>query len=81
MKYYLNTSTERYKTARALLGAVNPSAILNRGYAIARTLPERKVVMDAGTLKTGQPLEIQLAHGKVDVRVIESKNHSNQVEE
>lgn len=77
MNKYIGSKSERFKTANALLGAVNPTAILNRGYAITRTLPERKVVMDAGSLISGQRLEIQLANGKVDVSVIEPKDHSN----
>ncbi len=78
---YINIIGERYKTAHALLGAVNPSSILNRGYSITRTLPERRVVMNAGDLTSGQMLEVQLANGKVDVRVIEPEDDLNQVEE
>lgn len=66
----ISIKAERYKTAEAVLGAVNPSAILKRGYSITRTLPDRKVVMDAGDMTPGQLLEIQLAKGKVDVSVI-----------
>ncbi len=73
--------SERYKTAQAVLNAVNPSAILNRGYSITRTQPGLKVAMDAGEMKPGQQLEIQLAKGKVDVSVIRQKvNHMNHKE-
>ena len=81
IKNYINTIGERYKTAHALLGAVNPSAILNRGYSITRTLPERRVVMNAGDLASGQMLEVQLAQGNVDVSVIEPKDDLNKTEE
>lgn len=73
LNIYIGKMAERYKRAHALLGAVNPSAILNRGYSITRTLPDRRVVMDAGNLISGQLLEVQLAHGKVDVSVLASK--------
>lgn len=66
----ISIKTERYKTAQAVLCAVNPSAILKRGYSITRTLPDRKVAMDAADMIPGQLLEIQLAKGKVDVSVI-----------
>lgn len=61
--------TERFNTAHAVLCAVNPSAILKRGYAIALSVPDGKVVMDAKQLKKGQYLEIQLAKGKIDAIV------------
>jgi exodeoxyribonuclease VII large subunit len=64
------TMTERYKTAEAVLSAVNPSAILKRGYSITRSIPDRKVLMDAKFIQLGQLLEVQLAKGKVDVSVI-----------
>ena len=73
--------SERYKTAQAVLTAVNPSAILNRGYSITRTIPDLEVVTDAGKMTSGQLLEIQLANGKVDVSVIQQKvNHMNHKE-
>jgi exodeoxyribonuclease VII large subunit len=64
-------NTQRLKTAEALLQAVNPAAVLQRGYSITRTLPQKKVVTDAGSLTSGQPLEIQLARGHVQVQVQE----------
>lgn len=72
---------ERYKTAEAVLNAVNPSAVLKRGYSITRTLPDLKIVTDAQEAAPGQLLEVQLAKGKVDVSVIRQKvNHMNNEE-
>lgn len=68
-----NSMADRFKTANALFKVVNPSAILKRGYSITRTLPERKVVMAADTLETGQHLEVQLAAGRIDVSVMRKK--------
>lgn len=81
MKNYINRSTERYKRVHALLWAVNPSAILNRGYSITRTLPDGRIVMDAKDVSPGQLLEIQLSHGKLDVNVIGSNDKLKRVEE
>jgi exodeoxyribonuclease VII large subunit len=51
-----------------LLGALNPAAILERGYAIVRT--DGKAVRSSRQLKPGQRLDIQLADGttKAEVR-------------
>jgi len=60
----------KFNRAQALLKAVNPAAVLERGYSITRTLPDLRVVMNAEGLITGQKLEIQLAKGKIDAAVI-----------
>lgn len=73
MQKTYNELADRFKTADALLKVVNPSAILKRGYSITRTLPQRKVVMAAEPLQTGQHLEVQLAAGRIDVSVIRKK--------
>ena len=73
--------SERYKTAEAVLSAVNPSAVLKRGYSITRTLPDLKIVTDAEEMTPGQLLEVQLAKGKLDVSVIQQKvNHMSNEE-
>jgi exodeoxyribonuclease VII large subunit len=63
------TKRQRLQAVQAVLQAVNPAAILERGYSITRTLPQKSVVKDAGRLKSDQLLEIQLARGHVQVRV------------
>lgn len=60
---------ERLKTVQAVLHAVNPRSILERGYSITRTVPHGKVVTDARNVHSGQPLEIQLAKGRLGVIV------------
>lgn len=49
----------------AKLDSLNPTAILARGFSIARTLPERKIVRDADAVAVGQALEIVLAKGSL----------------
>ncbi len=51
------------------LHALNPQAILKRGYSITRTLPQKKIVTDAAGLTEGQALEIQLSKGRIEVTV------------
>jgi exodeoxyribonuclease VII large subunit len=67
-------NSERVKAAQAVLRAVNPNSVLNRGYSITRTVPHGSVVTDARRLHFGQPLEIQLAKGHIAVIVQEEKN-------
>ena len=52
------------------LNAFNPTSILSRGYSITRTLPDRKVVRRTESVKIDQDLEIILADGKLESRVM-----------
>ena len=78
---YVQQLSARYKRLHALLGAVNPTAILSRGYSITRTLPDGRIVTDAADVSPGQLLEIQLARGKVDASAIGSTDKHKRVEE
>jgi exodeoxyribonuclease VII large subunit len=51
------------------LRALNPQAILKRGYSITRTLPQKDIVTNAAGLSQGQPLEVQLFKGRIEVTV------------
>jgi exodeoxyribonuclease VII large subunit len=48
---------------------LNPSAILNRGYSITRTIPDGSVVRDARRVNLEQNLEVLLAKGSIRCRV------------
>ncbi|MEX1296372.1 MAG: exodeoxyribonuclease VII large subunit, partial [Candidatus Limnocylindrales bacterium] len=50
------------------LGALNPFATLERGYAIVRT-PQGRVVVDSSQASAGDTLEVRLAAGALDVSV------------
>ena len=50
------------------LGHLDPAAVLERGYAIART-PDGSVVRASAGLRRGDALEISFAHGGASVRV------------
>jgi len=53
----------------ASLRQLDPHAVLNRGYALARNADGR-VVRDAAQLSAGATLQVQLARGSVDTQVI-----------
>ena len=49
--------------------ALNPVAILARGYSITRTIPAKTVVKDPGTVSLNQDLEVMVALGRLYCRV------------
>jgi exodeoxyribonuclease VII large subunit len=62
----------------AALSALNPVSVLNRGYSIARTVPDQTVILDAGMVKIQDSIEIILARGRILSRVektIHGKDH------
>ena len=48
------------------LGALNPAAILSRGYSITRLLPSGTVVRNSAEVAPGDSLRVTLGKGKVD---------------
>lgn len=59
------------------LSALDPEAILARGYSITRTLPGRSVVINADNVSPGQVLEVVLAHGRLVVSAEKTETHTN----
>lgn len=61
----------RLKNLESALNALNPMAILQRGYSITRTIDNGKqqVIKNADTVETDQQLEILLAKGLLRVNV------------
>lgn len=53
----------------AMLEALHPMAILQRGYSITRSLPDRSIVRCADGVKIDQNLEVLLGKGKLMVTV------------
>lgn len=66
---YLKQCKAQVTKQKAQLETLNPSAVLNRGYSITRTLSNRHVVMDADRLNTDDGIEIILSKGRLDARV------------
>ena len=67
MRRLLELRTQQLIQKRGLLQAMNPAEVLERGYSF--TLKNGQTVFDAGTLRKGDYLTIQLASGKAIVRV------------
>ncbi|MGQ0587762.1 MAG: exodeoxyribonuclease VII large subunit [Gammaproteobacteria bacterium] len=65
----LRALVERVKSQEQLLASLNPRAVLERGYAIARTADGR-VLSDAARVAAGDALDITLARGSVGARVV-----------
>jgi len=71
---FLTTSLIKTKrlTLRELTGrlnALNPVAVLDRGYSITRSLPDKIIITDTNKVSPGQLLEILLANGTIRCRV------------
>lgn len=62
-----------YRRFRTALDALNPMAILARGYSITRRLPDRTVVRGPEGVKLGQEVEITLARGRLRTRVTDKE--------
>ncbi len=69
LKIYYNNRRHVLKELTSKLGALNPSAILDRGYSITRTIPDGSVVRDARRVNLEQNLEVLLAKGSLRCRV------------
>ena len=67
----LHHRMERHQRLQETLVALDPTAVLRRGYALVRTL-EGNLVRDAQDVTLSQDLLIQLEQGTVKVRVTES---------
>jgi exodeoxyribonuclease VII large subunit len=61
--------------AAAKLEGLNPLAILQRGYSVTRSLPERRVVTHPDNVTLGQPVEILIAKGTLICKVKEKFGH------
>jgi exodeoxyribonuclease VII large subunit len=78
MLHLMGAKRNRIEHAAAAMSALNPASVLNRGYSIARRLPNRMVLLDAGMVNVQDPVEIILARGRVLTRVektIHGKDH------
>lgn len=53
----------------ALLDSLSPLSVLSRGYAIARTVPEGRVIRDTKDLAAGDPVGINVAKGRFNAVV------------
>ncbi len=61
-------------SAASTLEALNPMAILQRGYSITRRLPDRTIIRSTRTIRIGQHVEVMLGHGRLRVTVDEKES-------
>jgi exodeoxyribonuclease VII large subunit len=72
---YKNYRQIRTRELTAKLEALNPLAILARGYSVTRTIPDAIVIKDSQFVALNQDLEILLAKGRLLCRVQGKTNH------
>jgi len=72
------TVLERFRTNLAFAGRrmhdLSPLAVLDRGYSIARRVPDGAVIMDTSDIRPGDPLEVTVARGALSCVVREVSN-------
>jgi exodeoxyribonuclease VII large subunit len=61
----------RLRELSARLEALNPIAVLERGYSITRTLPDAKIVLDPETVARHQDIEVIMSKGALICQVKE----------
>jgi exodeoxyribonuclease VII large subunit len=66
--YRLRSQQQRHQFLKQELATLDPREVLQRGYAIARTL-DGQIVRRSSTLSPNQTLQIQLGEGLVQVQV------------
>jgi exodeoxyribonuclease VII large subunit len=70
---YYNSKRMRVRELMAKLEALDPLAILARGYSVTRTIPAATVVTNSKAVALSQELEIMLAKGRLICRVTGKK--------
>ena len=66
---YKHSRQIRIRELTAKLEALNPLAILARGYSVTRTIPDAMIVKDSQLVALDQALEVMLAKGRLLCRV------------
>jgi exodeoxyribonuclease VII large subunit len=77
-KFTGNISARRLKLQEytARLNALSPTAILDRGYSITRTIPDAAIIRAAGSVQIGEAVEVVLAKGSLKCSVKEKKTNA-----
>lgn len=57
-------------TRMALLDSLSPLAVLNRGYAIVRRLPDDRIIRKASEVAQETQVQIKVAEGRFDAKVV-----------
>lgn len=78
IKITLYKKADKVKTLTARLNALNPRAVLGRGYSITRIIPNQSIVRSAASVDIGQDLDILLARGSLVCRVERKTVHGQE---
>jgi exodeoxyribonuclease VII large subunit len=65
----IQETQRRMEIVRAKLNALNPEAVLERGYSIVMKPPGMEIVRKADEAKEGETLEVRLFKGRLEVNV------------
>ena len=73
----LRAARSRFATALASLDAMNPLAVLSRGYAAVHSEDGKKVITDVGGLTPGDRIRLSMRDGDVSATVDEVTEKKN----
>ena len=74
MESHLSACRTKTRELNIMLEALNPRAILDRGYGIPRMLPGKKIIMDASEVALDDRIELILSKGRLVTQVIKKIN-------
>ena len=77
-KIMIEKNQSSLREACAKLEALNPMAVLRRGYSVARRLPDGRVVTDPNHVALGQDLEVMVAEGSLFCNVKGTSRHGKE---
>jgi len=69
----LKASSERLSLGMRSLNAMSPLAVMDRGYSITQKR-SGEIVRDAGSVSTGDQIDIRLAKGSLKAEILEAKD-------
>ncbi len=72
LRHILNLHRTQSQSLSQRLGALNPQAVLKRGYAIV-SQDDGSLVRSVGQVQPGDTIHIQLSDGKIDARTVETE--------
>jgi exodeoxyribonuclease VII large subunit len=75
---YRHSRQIKIRELTAKLEALNPMAILSRGYSVTRTIPDAAVVKDSRLVALDEKLEVLLAKGRLLCRVQGTSNNGKE---
>lgn len=77
MEYHVNEKKQALKMAKMHLEALNPLAVLERGFSIVRHKETKKTILDAEVLKTGEEIEILPFKGFAEATVTKTQKRED----